>query len=67
MKKFTIISTVNGQDPIAIGSYNTREQAEKEAKSLYDGAMHYNNFNEEYKVKEYDEESNPTPDYIVTK
>lgn len=67
MKKFTIISTINGQDPVAIGSYSTREQAEKEAESLYNGAMHYDNFNEEYKVEEYDESQNPTPDYITTK
>lgn len=67
MKKYTIIGTVNGQDPIAIGSYSTREQAEKEAQDLYNGAMHYPNFDENYEVKEYDESQNPTPDYITNK
>lgn len=67
MKKYTIIGTVNGKDPIAIGSYKTKEEAEREAKSLYDGAMHYPCFNEEYDVREYDESQNPTPSYINTK
>lgn len=67
MKKYTIISTINGQDPVAIGSWYNKEKAEKELAELQKGGMHYDCFDEQYELKEYDEESNPTPDYIVTK
>lgn len=67
MKKYTIISTISGQDPVAIGSWYNKEEAEKELAEYRKGGMHYDCFDEQYELKEYDEESNPTPDNIVTK
>lgn len=67
MKKYTIISTINGQDPVAIGSWYNKEEAEKELAELQKRGIHYDCFDEQYKLKEYDEESNPTPDYMTSK
>lgn len=67
MKKYTIISTINGQDPVAIGSWTSKEEAQKELEEYRKGGMHYDCFDEQYELKEYDDEKNPTPDNIVTK
>jgi len=67
MKKYTIISTINGQDPVAIGSFTSKEEAEKELAEYQKGGMHYDRFDEQYELKEYDDEKNPTPDYITSK
>lgn len=48
-------------------SFIVKEEAEKELAELQKGGMHYDCFDEQYELKEYDEESNPTPDNIVTK
>lgn len=67
MRKYTIISTINGQDPVAIGSWTSKEEAQKELEEFRKGGMHYDCFDEQYELKEYDEESNPTPNYIKSK